>query len=130
MTMTRSLKTIDAQAAERLHKQGALLVDVREPGEYAQAHIPGSQNIALSRLDVSELPLAPNQAVVFFCAGGTRTSINAARLVAKAGEAEAYVMQGGISAWRSAGLPVESGRKDAAKDAQPGQSLFSRLLGL
>ncbi|SHF72815.1 Rhodanese-related sulfurtransferase [Kaistia soli DSM 19436] len=127
--MTRSLKSLDAQAVARLQKEGALLVDVREPGEYAQAHIPGSQNIALSRLDVSELPLAPEQRVVFFCAGGTRTSNNASRLVAKAGRAEAYVMQGGISAWRSAGLPVESVQRDPAKDAQPGQSFFSRLLG-
>ncbi|MBN8997932.1 MAG: rhodanese-like domain-containing protein [Rhizobiales bacterium] len=49
--MSRSLKSIDALAADRLQKQGALLVDVREPGEVAQARIAGSQNIPLSRLD-------------------------------------------------------------------------------
>lgn len=127
--MTHSLKTIDAQTAERLQKQGALLVDVREPGEYAQARIPGSQNIALSRLEASALPLGPSQPVVFFCAGGTRTTVNAGRLAAKAGDAEAYVMTGGLSAWRSAGLPLEAGQKDGAADARPAQGIFSRLLG-
>lgn len=128
--MSRSLKSIDALAADRLQKQGALLVDVREPGEVAQARIAGSQNIPLSRLDTSELPLGPGQPVVFFCAGGNRTNVHAARLAAKAGDADAYVMQGGIAGWRSAGLPIEAGKADASGDARPGQSLFSRLLGL
>jgi rhodanese-related sulfurtransferase len=107
--MERTLKTIDAHAAARLQKEGALLVDIRESGEYAQAHIPGSQLVSLSRFGMSELPLVPGQGVVFFCAGGNRTTANATRLVEKAAAADAYVMQGGISAWRQAGLPVESG---------------------
>lgn len=119
------MQTIDAPTAARLMQEGALMVDVREPGEYARARIPGSTNIALSRFEQSNLPLAPKQAVVFFCASGARTSTYARRLAAKAGDADTYIMAGGISAWGRAGLPVESG----GSGARSGQGFFSRLLG-
>ena len=106
--MAQSLKGIDANTTAQLQQDGALLVDVREDGEYAQAHIPGSELIPLSRFEASELPLAPGQKVVFFCASGNRTNVHAARLAEKAGDADAYVMQGGIAAWWQAGLPVET----------------------
>ncbi len=124
--MAKSLKNIDARAAAQLKEKGALMVDVREPGEYAQVRIPGSQNIALSRFAVSELPLADGQEVVFFCASGNRTTVYGPQLAAKAGAATAYVMQGGISGWRSAGLPLESGRGEAGGDSR---SFFSRMFG-
>jgi len=53
------------------------------------------------------LPVADGQAVVYFCASGNRTRVHAARLAAKAGAADAYVMEGGINAWAQAGLPIE-----------------------
>jgi rhodanese-related sulfurtransferase len=124
--MARTLKGVDAHGAARLMKDGALMVDVREPGEYAGGHIPGSENVALSRFDLAPLPLGEGQAVVFFCASGGRTTLNAARLAAKAGDAEAYVMQGGISAWGRAGLPVES-RSEAESGERRG--FFSRMFG-
>lgn len=123
--MARTLKTVDAHAAAALMKDGALMVDVREAGEHARGRIPGSRNIALSRLELSTLPLGPGQTVVFFCAGGNRTTVNAARLAEKAGDAEAYVMQGGISAWGQAGLPIESGGDQQGARA----GLFSRMFG-
>ena len=124
--MARGLTNVDAQAAAKLQEGGALLVDVRESGEYAQLQIPGSRLVSLSRFDTIDLPVSPGQAVVFFCASGNRTSMNARRLAEKAGSAEAYVMQGGISAWRRAGLPVKSGDASGAND-RPG--LLSRVLG-
>lgn len=126
--MSRKLKSVDAHAAARLKDKGALMVDVREGGEHARSRIPGSQNIPLSRLELSELPLGPDQPVVFFCAGGNRTSIHAARLAEKAGAAEAYVMAGGISAWGQAGLPVESGSA-GQNDGPTGSGFLSRLFG-
>lgn len=125
--MPRNLKSIDAQTAAKLMNEGSLMVDVREGGEYARTRIPGSQNVPLSRLELSELPLEPGQAVVFFCAGGNRTDVHAARLAAKAGAAEAYVMQGGLSAWGLAGLPVESGTRQS--EDHPGSGLLARLFG-
>lgn len=125
--MARPLKSVDAAVAAALMKKGALMVDVREPGEHARTRIPGSQNIPLSRLEATALPVGQGQAVVFFCAGGSRTSFSSGRLAAKAGGAEAYVMQGGISAWGQAGLPVESGNFPNEGEPRPG--FFSRMLG-
>ncbi len=125
--MARTLKNVDAEAAARLMEAGALMVDVREAGEYARARIPGSENVALSRLEASALRLSEGQAVVFFCASGNRTSIHAARLAAMAGDRDAYVMQGGISAWGRAGLPVESGTAHPAEDDERRSGVFSRM---
>jgi rhodanese-related sulfurtransferase len=125
--MARTLKNVDAHAAAKLKEEGALMVDVRESGEYARARVPGSQNIALSRLEQTDLPLEPNQAVVFFCASGNRTNVYAAQLAEKAGAAEAYVMQGGLSAWGRAGLPVESGSSGENDEGARGSGFFSRM---
>jgi rhodanese-related sulfurtransferase len=117
------MKSVAPEAAAELMRAGALMVDVREDGEFAQARIPGSHSLALSRLEMGELPLAEGQAVVFLCASGNRTNVHAARLARKAGDAEAYVMAGGLSAWSRAGLPVETGRSGE----EPRGGLLSRL---
>ena len=128
--MASSLKSIDAATAAKLMDQGALMVDVRESGEYARARIPGSQNIALSRFESSELRLGPDQAVVFFCASGNRTRVHAERLAEKAGTAAAYVLEGGLSGWAEAGLPVETGgaSRQGGEHRRPGllARIFSR----
>ena len=82
-----------------------MLVDIREPHEYARTHIAGSHNIALSRFTATDMPTAGK--IVYLCASGTSTSVNAAALAARANGADAYVLQGGIMAWQRAGLPVE-----------------------
>lgn len=125
--MAHNLKGVDTARAAELMENGALMVDVREGYEYAGARIPGSLNAALSSLDASDLPLAPGQAIVFFCASGNRTNMHASRLAAKANGSEAYVMSGGITAWARAGLPVERGGAEASGGSRPG--FFSRLFG-
>lgn len=125
-------KSIDPATAARLRDEGALMVDVREPGEFARGRIPMSQNLPLSRLEVSGLPAGPGQAIVFYCASGNRTTVAAGRLAAKAEGLPAYVLAGGISAWMRAGLPVESGRTAEGEGAgeRSGRGFFSRWLGL
>jgi rhodanese-related sulfurtransferase len=128
LTVAKTLKGVDTQGAARLMQGGALMVDVREPHEYASQRIPGSRNVALSGLEQGEMPVEAGQAVVFFCASGARTSMHAARLAAKAGGADAYVMQGGIVAWGRSGLPIESGGA-ATGNGGRGPGLFGRLFG-
>ncbi|MGE5150813.1 MAG: rhodanese family protein [Rhodospirillaceae bacterium] len=98
-----TLQTIDPVTARRLIDDGALLVDIREPGEYAREHMPGALNAPLSRLDT--LPAAA-RTIIFHSRSGARTSGNALRLAAAAG-CEAYILDGGIDAWKKAGLPVD-----------------------
>ena len=98
-----TLPTIDAVQAKRLIDEGAILVDIREADERAREHVPGSGHTALSRL--SAIDSATSKAVVFHCRSGARTAANAGRLAQAAG-CDAYLLQGGIEAWKKAGLPV------------------------
>lgn len=93
---------IDVERASDLAKDGAVLVDVREPGEFAAEHIPGSVNAPLSKLAPQSVGKNA-KAIVYFCASGARTRVNAGRLAAAA-LAPSYIMDGGISAWKRAGL--------------------------
>ena len=97
-----TLKTIDPMEAKRLIDGGALLVDVREPDEHRRERVPGARNLPLSRL----APIKSGApAVIFHCRSGARTAANAGRL-AGAADCQAYILEGGIDAWKKAGLPV------------------------
>ena len=99
-------KHINAAEAKRLMDDGALLVDIREDHEYEDENIPGARNEPLSRIGGTEIGGVP--AVVFHCKSGARTRMNAAAL-ADCTEAQVYILDGGIEAWKSAGFPVKRG---------------------
>lgn len=106
------LKTISPESAARLLREGgATLVDVREPDEHARERIPGARNLPLSRLDQVELAVLDGRPVLFHCRSGARTQGSAARLAAKAGLCEAFAVEGGLEAWKRAGLPVAEDRR-------------------
>lgn len=99
-----TLKTISIEEAKRMIADGARLVDVREADEAARERIGVAKNIPLSGLG-DTLPLSGDNAIIFHCKAGNRTSANASRL-ASASICEAYALEGGIEAWKAAGLPV------------------------
>lgn len=98
-----SLPTIDVAGAKRLIDAGAILIDVREADEHAREHVRGARHQALSKL--SAIDTAGAAAVIFHCRSGARTAANASRL-AGATDCDAYILEGGIDAWKKAGLPV------------------------
>ena len=83
-----------------------LLIDVREPDEYARERIPGELLYPLSTFDAAHLPADGARAVVFYCAAGGR-SLTAARLRRSTGQPAAH-MAGGIVAWKALSLPIVS----------------------
>lgn len=99
-----ALARISPQKAKALMDAGAVLVDIREPGERAGAHIESSVSLPLSELATKEVPQG-SEIVIYHCRSGIRTAQNAAALADKAG-CQAYVLEGGIEAWRRAGLPM------------------------
>ncbi len=101
-----ALKHINAAEAKKLVDQGAILVDVREVNEYAGENIPGARNEPLSRIGAAQITGAP--AVVFHCKSGARTRMNAHAL-ADCTDAQVYILDGGIEAWKAAGYPVKRG---------------------
>lgn len=91
--------------AAMLADGAAVLVDVREPDEYAAGHIAGAINLPLSRFSPDQLPETPGKTVVLQCAGGKRSGMALDRC-AEAGAAVDTHLAGGIGAWKAAGLPV------------------------
>lgn len=105
------LKTVTPEEAARMLHEGATLVDVREPDEHARARIPGARNLPLSRLEEAEFAVHEGKPVLFHCRSGARTEGHAGRLAARAGTCEAFIVAGGLEAWRRAGLPVAEDRR-------------------
>ena len=105
-----TLPTITPAEARRLITAGATLVDIRSPDEHARASIPGAQNRPLDTLGQIEGQIEKPSAGVYHCRTGMRTGANADRLAAAA-DCPAYLLEGGLDAWRAAGLPVVEDRK-------------------
>lgn len=107
------LKPVSAETASEMIRQGALLIDIREANERARAFIPGSGHLPPAQLRTGGLADARGRAVIFHCRSGMRTQANAAALLAcaDAAGAEFYMLDGGLEAWRKAGLPVEENRR-------------------
>jgi rhodanese-related sulfurtransferase len=115
-----SLPSLKPEEAKRLLDQGATLVDIREPHEHARERIPGAHHLPLSKLGQAELAVQSGQPVIFHCKSGARTRGYAPRLAGTVGrDCKVYIVEGGIDAWRRAGLPVASdGRQPAGLPRQ------------
>ena len=110
LTKARQGGVSAAEAVRLINREKAVVIDVSEPGEYAAAHVAGSRNIPLGRLDVAqELPRNKTLPVVLVCASGNRAA-RAARALQAKGHAKAFALAGGLAAWKTANLPIESGQ--------------------
>ena len=102
---------LDAAAYKEMRDAGTkhLLLDVREPNEYAEAHISGAtlipMNDVLARLD----ELEGYDTIVVQCRSGKRSAMVATALHDENVAAKIYNLEGGIVAWANAGNPYESG---------------------
>ena len=100
-----SVSTADAVRLINQHK--AVLIDVREPGEFAAGHAAGARNVPLAALEGAKaLPSNKALPLVVVCATGARAS-RAVGQLRKAGYASVHVLAGGTAAWREASLPIE-----------------------
>ncbi len=113
--MSRSIATREAEAL--IAAGGVDLVDVREPGEFADGHVPGARNVPLATVRAKGKAVLPSDKVLFVCASGSRSQ-TAADVADGLGLAEVYSLKGGTTAWREAGLPVDEPRRTAAAKAK------------
>lgn len=104
-TQSNPVETLPPADVAQLLKTGKLLlIDVREPTEYATERIHGALLYPLSTFDATALPTDGSRRVVFHCGSGKR-SLTAAEKRLAAGQSDAAHM-GGMAAWKAAGLPV------------------------
>ncbi len=103
---------ITPQRAAALMREGAVLVDIRERDEHAREKIPGARHHALSIIDRDHPARPGDDVLIFHCKSGARTRQNAPKIVGGLPSGvETYILEGGIDAWRSAGLPVDIDRR-------------------
>ena len=96
-----------ARATHLINREDALVVDVREPGEFGAGHILGAKNVPLARVGAApELAKRKDKPLILYCDTGDRASKAAAEL-RKQGFANVVTLSGGLPGWQQAGLPVE-----------------------
>ena len=129
-----TLPTISAENAKRLVDEGAILVDIREADEHSREKISNAHHMPLSKLDEAYLAAHEGRPVLFHCRSGARTLSHASRLRTKG--CEAFIVEGGIEAWKKAGLPVALDRRQPLELQRQVQiaagslGLLGTLLGL
>lgn len=97
--------TVGTLQATRLINDGAVIVDIRGGDEFAGGHLPNSRNIPLADVDKRAAEIPGGKPVIVVCASGTRAG-RAAAALRKAGRTDVYCLDGGVSGWQQAGLPV------------------------
>jgi rhodanese-related sulfurtransferase len=101
--------SLTAQGAVQLiNRERAVVVDVREPEEYAAGHVTGAKNVPLNQLEEKLGAAVKNKSVplLLVCATGGRAQ-RAVAMAKKLGYEQAQAVAGGLKSWKEANLPVE-----------------------
>ncbi|WBC15548.1 rhodanese-like domain-containing protein [Micromonospora sp. WMMA1998] len=110
---TTTPSTVDAVTLRELIAAGRAprLLDVRTPGEFEAAHVPGAYNVPLDLLKEhrEELRNHLDEDVVLICRSGARAT-QAEQALATVGLPNLKVLDGGMLAWQAANAPVNQGR--------------------
>jgi len=98
-------------ATQLINRQNAVVLDVRPAGEFQEGHIAGARNVPADTLQQQDRMLGKlgDKPLILCCASGQR-SARAAGWLAANHPAPVFVLAGGLRAWRSDNLPVESGK--------------------
>ncbi|MBU8861903.1 rhodanese-like domain-containing protein [Micromonospora sp. WMMB482] len=90
------------------HAEGATVVDVREPFEYVEGHVPGARSVPLGQLAAAVGELPRSRPVYVICASGGR-SLSAAQFLARAGIDARSVVADGTGGWARSGRDIVTG---------------------
>ena len=102
------IEITSALDTRQLVADGARLIDIRDPDEHARERIPGAVNLPIARIGELAVGSSP---IVFHCRSGMRTAAQAHALLAAAHGAPCHILDGGVDAWRAAGLPTQVDRR-------------------
>ncbi len=107
------LPTVTVIEAETRRADGsnALIVDVREPGEFLAVRVEGAVLVPLSQFASRFGELPKDRPLLVMCASGTRSLAATGHLIHN-GYSDVVNVEGGITAWERSGLPVKRGPTD------------------
>ncbi len=83
------------------------LIDVREPSEYVEVHVPGARLVPMGQLASRLAEIDKSAPVYLICRSGNRSGAMLDLMLAQG--FDAYNVLGGTAAWAAAGRPVERG---------------------
>lgn len=109
MSLPTSVQSVNVAEARRLLEQSSTLaLDVRTPGEFESARIPGAVNIPVDRLDshLRDIVSAGGGTLLLVCQSGGRAE-QAATKLARGGHSDLVLLEGGMNAWLAQDAPVE-----------------------
>lgn len=95
-------------AVQLINRARAVVIDVRDPEEFAAGHATGSRNVPLDQLEAKLASTVKNKSlpVLVMCATGARAQ-RAVAIAKKLGYEQAQAVAGGLKGWKDANLPVE-----------------------
>jgi rhodanese-related sulfurtransferase len=107
-TITTPPAEISVDEAYQKYEQGVYFLDVREPDEWLEYHVPNTTQIPLGELasHVDEVP--KDQEIVVVCRSGNRSQ-QGSEILRNAGFTQVTSIAGGLNAWQDAGYPTVSG---------------------
>ena len=103
------MKTISINDFATLYGEDTTVVDVREPAEYVQGHVPGAVLIPLAQLPARKGEVANDGPVYVICRSGNRSKVGAS--VLDAAGYDAISVDGGTMAWIGRGQQYVTGRE-------------------
>lgn len=112
LTTSQSVEEVDIEALEAM-PPGSVLLDVREPEEYARGHVAGAVNLPQADLATSLSQVPRDRPIYAICWSGAR-SLRSAQFLKQAGYESVFSVRGGTSAWQDSGRWLEAG--DARAD--------------
>src|SRR5436309_8248036 len=104
----KNIQEISPQHTALALKRGdTLLIDVRDPDEWEEGHIPGAKNFSRGTVELEIEKAAPHLStlIITHCGGGGRSAL-AAESLQRMGYNNVKSMAGGFKAWKAAGLPA------------------------
>lgn len=108
--MTPSECILPRELLDALQAGGCQLIDVREPVEHAESHVPGARLIPLGQIETRSSELDKSKPVMVMCQAGKRGAAAAAKL-RTLGFHEVRNLEGGMLAWKADGLPCATGSR-------------------
>ncbi|MGB5297513.1 MAG: rhodanese-like domain-containing protein [Thiogranum sp.] len=102
------MKAVDpVQATQLSNRENAVFLDIRDDGEYSGGHLPEAIHIPIKQLPerVAELNKHKDCPVIAYCRSGSRSN-GAGSILKKHGFENVYNLNGGITAWQKANLPL------------------------
>ena len=108
------------------HRAPPVLLDIREPAEYAVSHLPGARRVEPGT-DPATLGLPRDRPIVTYCSVGYRSAVYG-RALRAAGFRDVRNLEGSIFQWANEGRPIEQGTGQVATKVHPYDKTWGLLL--